>query len=103
MNEKYNIGDWIYIIRAQEGAYGANDNFAKIIKDSPKDSPGNSSGCREGLYVKLYPSKCTWCIGNNYIIRHALKHELRDFLIMCDDYKDNTSYLIPILKKYNIK
>lgn len=99
MDKEYNIGDWIYIIRAQKGAYGANDNFAKIIKDSSE----NSSGCKKGLYVKLYPSKHTWCIGNSYTIRHALEHEVRDFLIMCDDYKTDTSYLIPILKKYNIK
>jgi len=98
MNEEYNIGDWIYIIRAQGGAYGANNEYAKIVENTLS----NVSGCEHGLCVQVYPSKRIWRIGNIFEARRALEHEIREFLFMDDDYKEDTSYLINLLTKHGI-
>lgn len=98
--ENYNIGDWIYIINAESGAFGANNQIAQIIDCDNSEC----SGLSIGINVKIINTNHNWCLGINPEIRHLTDQELIDNNIKIKPRrKENLKYLIPLFESLNIK
>ena len=63
------VGDWIFVITAQEGAYGANNKVGQVV-DPSTSCRGLSHGPR------VHINGHTWGIGTKYKVRKAEPHEI---------------------------
>lgn len=69
-------GDWVYVIKAEEGAYGANDKIGIIISSDVTISNGKKGG-----YNIKFPNGAIWGLGKNPNLRKATEKEIEEALI----------------------